>query len=57
MELVGTILPLALVVGLSPLPILPMVLIVMTPRARRNSRAFLGAWLVALTGHRPRGAG
>jgi threonine/homoserine/homoserine lactone efflux protein len=49
MEIVGTILPLALVVGLSPLPILPMVLIVMTPRARPNSLAFLGAWLVALT--------
>lgn len=49
MELVGTILPLAAVVGLSPLPILPMVLIVMTPRARVNSLAFLGAWLVALT--------
>ena len=49
MELIGTILPLALVVGLSPLPILPMVLILMTPRARPNSLAFLGAWLVALT--------
>ncbi len=50
MELVGTLLPLALVVGLSPLPILPMVLVLMTPRARPNSAAFLGAWLVALTG-------
>lgn len=49
MELVGTIVPLALVVGLSPLPILPMVLLVMTPRARGNSLAFLGAWFVALT--------
>lgn len=49
MDLIGTILPLALVVGLSPLPILPMVLVVMTPRARQNSLAFLGAWLVALT--------
>jgi hypothetical protein len=49
MDLVGTILPLALVVGLSPLPILPMVLIVMTSRARANSLSFLVAWLVALT--------
>ena len=49
MDLVGTILPLALVVGLSPLPILPMVLVLMTPRARPNSLAFLGAWFVALT--------
>lgn len=49
MEIVGTIIPLALVVGLSPLPILPMVLILMTPRARSNSAAFLAAWLVGLT--------
>ena len=49
MDLIGTILPLALVVGLSPLPILPMVLVLMTPRARPNSLAFLGAWFVALT--------
>lgn len=49
MDIVGTIIPLALVVGLSPLPILPMVLILMTPRARSNSAAFLGAWLVGLT--------
>ncbi len=49
MEIVGTLIPLALVVGLSPLPILPMVLILMTPRARSNSAAFLGAWLVGLT--------
>jgi hypothetical protein len=49
MDLIGTIVPLALVVGLSPLPILPMVLVLMTTRARPNSRAFLGAWFVALT--------
>ncbi|MGB8021185.1 MAG: GAP family protein [Candidatus Nanopelagicales bacterium] len=50
MDLVGTLLPLALVVGLSPLPITPAVLILMTPRARANSAAFLGAWVGALTG-------
>ena len=49
MDLVGTIVPLALVVGLSPLPILPILLIVMTPGARPNSLAFLGAWFVTLT--------
>ena len=49
MDLAGTLVPLALVVGLSPLPILPVVLILMTPRARANSAAFLGAWLVALS--------
>lgn len=50
MDLVSTLLPLAIVVGLSPLPILPVVLILMTPRARPNSAAFIGAWLGALTG-------
>lgn len=49
MDLLSTVLPLALVVGLSPLPIMPAVLILMSPRARANSRAYLAAWLVALT--------
>ncbi len=48
MELVGTMLPLALVIGLSPLPIMPAVLLLMTPRARANGWAFLGAWLIGL---------
>lgn len=47
--MVGTVLPLALVVGLSPLPILPVVMLLMTPRARGNGRAYLAAWLVALS--------
>ena len=49
MDLIGTVLPLAIVVGLSPLPIMPVVLLLMTPRARTNSTAFLTAWVVALT--------
>jgi threonine/homoserine/homoserine lactone efflux protein len=49
MDLISTVIPLALVVGLSPLPIMPAVLILMTPRARSNAAAFLAAWLVALT--------
>jgi threonine/homoserine/homoserine lactone efflux protein len=48
-DLISTMIPLALVVGLSPLPIMPAVLILMTPGARANAAAFLGAWLVALT--------
>jgi threonine/homoserine/homoserine lactone efflux protein len=47
--MIGTVLPLALVVGLSPLPILPAVVLLMTPRARANGPAYLAAWLVALT--------
>ena len=46
--MIGTLLPLALVVGLSPLPILPAVILVLSP-ARARGRAYLAAWLVALT--------
>ena len=49
MDLIGTVLPLAIVIGLSPLPIMPAILLLMTPRARVNGFAFLGAWLVGLT--------
>jgi hypothetical protein len=48
-DMIGTVLPLAIVIGLSPLPIMPAILLLMTPRARANGWAFLGAWLVGLT--------
>ena len=48
MDLIATVLPLALVVGLSPLPIMPSVALLMTPNARRNSAAYLGAWVGTL---------
>lgn len=48
-DLVTTVVPLALVVGLSPLPMLPVFLLLMTPRGRSNGLAYLGGWLVALT--------
>lgn len=44
--------PLALVVAISPLSIIPAVLVLQTPRPRPTSLAFLGGWvfgLVALT--------
>lgn len=47
--MLATILPLALVVGLSPLPILPAVLLLMTPRATGNGPAYLGAFVISLT--------
>lgn len=47
--MLGTVLPLALVVGLSPLPIMPAVLLLMTPRGSRNGIAYLAAWAVVLT--------
>lgn len=49
MDLIWTMVPLALVIGLSPLPIMPAILLLMTPQARANGLAFLGAWLVGLT--------
>lgn len=47
--MVGTVLPLALVVGLSPIPIMPAVLLLMTSRGRANGLAYLAAWMGALT--------
>ena len=46
--MLGVVFPLALVVGLSPLPILPVLLLLTTPRGRANGGAYLGAWLVTL---------
>lgn len=48
-DLLGTVLPLALVVGLSPLPIMPAILLLMTPRARSNGPTYLVAFVAALT--------
>lgn len=48
MDLLAAIVPLALVIGLSPLPIMPIILILMGPRARASSTAYLLAWLAAL---------
>lgn len=48
-ELVGTVVPLALVVGLSPVSVMPAILLLMTPRARANGPAYLGALVIALT--------
>ncbi|BBZ10925.1 GAP family protein [Mycobacterium branderi] len=46
-ELTG-LFSLALVIALSPLSIVPAVLILHTPRPRPSSLAFLGGWLLAL---------
>jgi threonine/homoserine/homoserine lactone efflux protein len=40
--------PLALVIALSPLSLIPAVLVLQAPRARASSLAFLGGWLAAL---------
>jgi hypothetical protein len=47
-ELTGLI-PLALVIALSPLSVIPAVLALQAPRPRPSSLAFLGGWLLGLT--------
>ena len=46
---IGEILPLAIGVALSPLPIIAVVLMLGTPRARANGPAFAVGWLAGLT--------
>jgi Sap-like sulfolipid-1-addressing protein len=46
-ELAGLI-PLALVIALSPLSVIPAVLVLHAPRPRPSSLAFLGGWLLGL---------
>jgi hypothetical protein len=45
---IGQVLPLAIGVGLSPVPIIAVVLMLVTPRARANGPAFVIGWLVGL---------
>jgi hypothetical protein len=47
-EAVGQILPLAVGVALSPMPIVAVVLMLVTPRARINGPAFILGWVVGL---------
>jgi threonine/homoserine/homoserine lactone efflux protein len=44
-EAIGQLLPFAAVVALSPIPIVAVVLVLSTPRARTNGPAFLVGWL------------
>jgi hypothetical protein len=47
-SLIGQILPFAVGVALSPVPVIAVILIMFTPRARVNSLAFLVGWLLGL---------
>ena len=47
-EAIGQSLPLAVGVALSPVPIIAVVLMLTTPRARVNGPAFVLGWLVGL---------
>jgi threonine/homoserine/homoserine lactone efflux protein len=48
-EAIGQIVPFAVGVGLSPVPIIAVVVMLSTPRARANGPAFLLGWLVGLS--------
>lgn len=47
-SLLAALIPLALVVAVSPLSIIPAVLVLQTPRPKPTSLAFLGGWLLGL---------
>lgn len=48
-SLLATLIPLALVIAVSPLTIIPAVLVLHAPRPRPTSLAFLGGWMLGLT--------
>ena len=48
-QAIGDILPLAIGVAISPVPIIAVVLMLGTPRARANGPAFAVGWLAGLT--------
>jgi threonine/homoserine/homoserine lactone efflux protein len=47
-QAIGQILPLAIAAGISPIPIIGVVLVLVTPRARSNGPAFVVGWVVGL---------
>jgi threonine/homoserine/homoserine lactone efflux protein len=47
-EVIGQILPFAVVAALSPIPIIAVVLMLSTPRARVNGPVFLAGWVIGL---------
>jgi hypothetical protein len=47
-EAIGQILPLAIAAAISPIPIIGVVLMLVTPRARTNGPAFIVGWVAGL---------
>ena len=47
-DAIGQFLPIAIGIALSPFPIVAVVLMLATPRARANGPAFVAAWIVGL---------
>jgi hypothetical protein len=47
-QAIGDILPLAIGIAISPVPIIAIILMLITPKARSNGLAFLGGWMLGL---------
>lgn len=47
-EVVGDLLPLALAVAISPIPVIAVILMLLAPRAGRTSAGFLLGWIVGI---------
>jgi hypothetical protein len=47
-QTIGEILPLAIGIAISPVPIIAIILMLITPKARSNGLAFLGGWMLGL---------
>ena len=45
---IGEMLPLAIGIAVSPLPIIAIILMLITPKARGNGLAFFGGWMLGL---------
>jgi threonine/homoserine/homoserine lactone efflux protein len=48
-SVIGEVLPVAVAVAVSPVPVIAVILMLFTPEARTNSVAFLLGWLLGLT--------
>lgn len=48
-DVIGSILPLGLAASFSPIPVIAIVLVLLSDRARVNGAAFLGGWVLAVT--------
>jgi Sap, sulfolipid-1-addressing protein len=49
-QVIGEFLPLAVGVAISPIPVISVILMLFTDRARPNSLAFLSGWIVGIAG-------
>lgn len=49
LDVIGSLLPTAVAVALSPIPVIAVVVMLGTPLARRNGPAFAAGWLAGLT--------